>query len=115
MTTVTYVEFDGSDIAGGTAALLSLGLIATDKVVWTGNTPPLSCIVDGIQISSGCTYGKGNISVKDENIAKADFSANNGKQITILLNPQIREEIESKVNEDNLIFYSEKMFEKSDD
>ena len=51
-----------------------MGLVANKKlgsdpflkkaVVFTGTNPPLSCIVDGIQISSGCTFGKGNIRVE---------------------------------------------------
>jgi formylmethanofuran dehydrogenase subunit E len=41
--------------------------------VWTGNFPPRSCVVDGIQVSSGCTFGKRNITVKKSNITKARF------------------------------------------
>ena len=33
-------------------------------ITWTGKNPPVSCIIDGIQLSSGCTLGKGNIIVK---------------------------------------------------
>ncbi len=28
-----------------------------------GTTPPLSCMIDGIQVATGCTLGKGNIRV----------------------------------------------------
>ena len=102
-----------------------MGLIANKKlgsdpflkkaVVWTGINPPLSCIVDGIQISSGCTYGKGNITVKNEGIAKAEFSTDDGKHIQVILKPEIRREIDTKVTEENIITYSEKMVEKSDE
>ena len=102
-----------------------MGLIANKKlgsdpfskkaVVWTGPNPPLSCIVDGIQISSGCTYGKGNISVKDKDIAKAEFLIDNGNKIEITLKSSIRKEIDTKVTEENIIEYSEKMFEKTDE
>ncbi len=34
--------------------------------IHTQTTPPLSCILDGIQVSSGCTLGKGNITVKED-------------------------------------------------
>lgn len=30
------------------------------------NRTPFSCLIDGLQISTGCTLGKGNIKVKDE-------------------------------------------------
>ena len=102
-----------------------MGLLAKKKlgsdpfskkaVVWTGINPPLSCIVDGIQISSGCTYGKGNLTVKNEGIARAEFSTDDGKHIKITLKPDIIEEIDTKVTEENIINYSEKMFEKSDE
>ena len=102
-----------------------MGLIANKKlgsdpfikkaVMWTGNTPPISCIIDGVQISSGCTYGKGNISVKNKGIAKAEFSNDNGKHLEIILKTEIRKEIDTNVNKKNMIDYSEKMFEKSDE
>lgn len=33
--------------------------------VWTRNSLPQSCVLDGIQVSSGCTFGKRNITVKE--------------------------------------------------
>jgi formylmethanofuran dehydrogenase subunit E len=42
-------------------------------IVWTRNLPPQSCVLDGIQISSGCTFGKRNISVKESNRTRAEF------------------------------------------
>jgi formylmethanofuran dehydrogenase subunit E len=41
--------------------------------IWTRNLPPQSCVLDGIQVSSGCTFGKRNISVKESNRTKAEF------------------------------------------
>ena len=34
-------------------------------IVNTGNKPPLSCVVDGIRVATGCTLGKGNIAVRN--------------------------------------------------
>ncbi|KYK25363.1 hypothetical protein AYK24_04875 [Thermoplasmatales archaeon SG8-52-4] len=84
-------------------------------VVFTGTNPPLSCIVDGIQISSGCTFGKGNIKVENRETAKVDFFTKDGKKLQIILKPEIKKEIDTIVNEDNIISYSEVMFEKSDE
>ena len=102
-----------------------MGLIANKKlgsdpflkkaVVYTGSTPPLSCIVDGIQISSGCTFGKGNIKIEKKGIAKADFFTNDGKKLQIFLKPELKKEIDTIVTQDNIISYSEKTFEKSDE
>lgn len=107
-------------VIGYRMGLIANKMVSSDPfskkaVVWTGTNPPLSCIVDGIQISSGCTYGKGNIITKDKNTAKAEFSTDAGKKIIITLKNSIRKEIDTRVTEENMISYSEKMFEKSDE
>jgi formylmethanofuran dehydrogenase subunit E len=51
--------------------------------VMTGTTPPISCIVDGIQFSTSCTLGKGNIEVIDEKLPKAVFSGERSLTITL--------------------------------
>ena len=33
--------------------------------VFTGTEPPVSCLIDGVQFSSGCTMGKGNLTIKE--------------------------------------------------
>ncbi|MEM1989168.1 MAG: formylmethanofuran dehydrogenase subunit E family protein [Candidatus Bathyarchaeia archaeon] len=37
----------------------------TKAIVETKLRPPYSCLIDGIQVVTGCTMGKGNIEVKD--------------------------------------------------
>ena len=56
--------------------------------LFCGNKPPLSCIADGVQFSTGCTLGKGNIEMKDCNMPVAEFRANN-KRIRIKLKSHI--------------------------
>ena len=80
-----------------------------NAIVFTGKSPPVSCIVDGVQLSSGCTLGKGNIIVKDEKLAKTEFSNKDGKKIIIELNNQIKDEIDNTVNKENIISYSLKL------
>lgn len=41
--------------------------------VETGTTPPLSCLIDGIQVATGCTLGKGNIQVTAHGRPRAAF------------------------------------------
>jgi formylmethanofuran dehydrogenase subunit E len=41
--------------------------------VYTGTEPPVSCLIDGVQFSSGCTWGKGNLAVKEGGKAVARF------------------------------------------
>jgi formylmethanofuran dehydrogenase subunit E len=83
--------------------------------IWTGINPPTSCIIDGIQMSSGCTLGKGNIKVNNYKIVKAVFSNNNGKKIKIFLKDDIKTEIDTRVTEENIIEFSKKIYNKKDD
>ena len=102
-----------------------MGLIANEQLgsdpfekqvqVKTGTTPPLSCIIDGIQYSSGCTLGKGNISVKTLDDPTAIFTNKKGSSISITLKKDIRSEIELKVTNENMIAYSKNMFIRSDE
>jgi len=101
-----------------------MGRIANEKlgadpflktaIVWTHIAPPMSCVIDGIQISSGCTTGKGNLTVLSGNIPKACFSDNNGKKIEILLRGSVKNEIDKMVTEQNIVSYSEQLYLKSD-
>lgn len=54
--------------------------------VETGTGPPLSCLVDGIQVSTGCTVGKGNLLVRPQGQAVAEFAAF-GKTLRVEVRP----------------------------
>jgi len=69
-------------------------------VVKTGTKPPSSCILDGIQFSTRCTLGKGNIAVLDEGKAEAVFSAD--RELTIRLRGDIKRMIDSENAKDLL-------------
>lgn len=49
-------------------------------VVFTGVETPLSCFIDGIQIGSCCTLGKGNITVEDKCEARVRFESKDGSR-----------------------------------
>lgn len=57
---------------------------------------PMSCFVDGLQISTGCTMGKGNIRIKNQpgNI-NAIFKTED-KKVQIRLKPEIVESLDFK-------------------
>lgn len=55
--------------------------------VETGTEPPISCLADGVQVSTGCTAGKGNLVIKPLGRAAAVFSAN-GKRLRIDVRPE---------------------------
>ena len=98
----------------GKIACERLGSDPFEKTVTvsTGTTPPISCIIDGIQLGSGCTLGKGNITVKYENTPKAEFLDKKGNKITITLEKHVHQEIEENVTKENIISYSEDMFNR---
>ena len=69
---------------------LRMGLAANERlgrdpmgmkaVVMVEGHPPRSCVLDGIQYSTGCTMGKGNISVEhDSAVVSAVFTAKTGR------------------------------------
>jgi inosine-uridine nucleoside N-ribohydrolase len=61
--------------------------------------PPRSCLIDGVQIGSGCTLGKRNIRVNQcDEPAWAVFESSHGEQVTIRLRPEIPALIQDLVN-----------------
>ena len=44
--------------------ILGKDYFETRVIVETEDTPPCSCVVDGLQFTTGCTMGKGNIELK---------------------------------------------------
>ena len=85
-----------------------------EAVIWTGTKPPLSCIIDGIQISSGCTLGKGNISIRQDGVPKVQFKGENGSRLDIIFKKHIHQEIATIVTKENIIRYSKQIFKRSD-
>ena len=75
---------------------LKMGELAIDKlkcrkhfgisaVVKGAVNKPQSCLIDGIQLSTGCTYGKGNIrKIKHSKIQALFVNLENNKKIRIL-------------------------------
>jgi formylmethanofuran dehydrogenase subunit E len=87
--------------------------------VHTGTNTPLSCLIDGIQCATGCTLGKGNITVTDEGVPSATFTRkSDGRQITIKLKDAMKKRADAVTHEneeeESLWFYDvgeEELFE----
>lgn len=64
--------------------------------------PPDSCVIDGIQISSGCTMGKHNIEVEEKDGIGAEFTKGEGT-LEIHLKPEVLRRIRevSKTGDDD--------------
>ncbi|MCR4391668.1 MAG: formylmethanofuran dehydrogenase subunit E family protein [Candidatus Acetothermia bacterium] len=53
--------------------LRSSGFTGIRAEAETGGKPPVSCLVDGLQIATGCTAGKGNLAVREGGRPAARF------------------------------------------
>jgi formylmethanofuran dehydrogenase subunit E len=61
--------------------------------------PPDSCVLDGIQMSSGCTTGKHNLDVVERDGVAAEFTTGE-KTVRIVLKGRVLEEIREELAED---------------
>jgi len=87
---------------------LKMGLLAKELLqgdpfslsaeIHTSTSPPRSCMVDGIQFSSGCTLGKGNIIIKEDSNLFGIFTRDS-RSITIKVRPDIADSLTSLSHE----------------
>ncbi len=74
-------------ILAGEFAIKKLGCkkyFGLDVKVWGANKKPGSCLIDGLQLSTGATYGKGNIAKFNGPAIKIKFCNRiNYKKITL--------------------------------
>jgi pyrimidine-specific ribonucleoside hydrolase len=72
---------------------------------YAGSVPPLSCMNDGIQVSTGATPGHGLLTVRNDTITRpsADFTYLNHK-IRLILKPEFAEKINSELKEINFVY-----------
>jgi formylmethanofuran dehydrogenase subunit E len=95
--------------------LLGADAFAKSAVALTGGKPPRSCMVDGIQLSSGCTIGKGTIGVIDQGeVASVFFSKEDDRQVKVCLRGDRLEEITSSPHED-MEMLAKRLYSLSDD
>jgi formylmethanofuran dehydrogenase subunit E len=84
-----------------------MGLLAKSELqgklnakVFSGLRPPLSCLADGVQFSSGCTLGKGNIEVQDQGLARSEFFCAD-RALVITLKEDVRRDIDLHMTREN--------------
>ena len=67
--------------------------------VWGAEDRPKSCLIDGLQLSTGCTYGKGNIAQYDGKVIKVSFlNRDRRERLDLLLQDRIIARLESAVD-----------------
>jgi formylmethanofuran dehydrogenase subunit E len=62
--------------------------------------PPDACVLDGIQVSTGCTLGKHNIEVEEKQGVSATFT-HLGAKVTLRVKPSILAKINRSLEEHN--------------
>lgn len=67
--------------------------------VYSGLKPPISCLADGVQFSSGCTLGKGNIEVLDQGMAKVQFRSTDAT-LEVELKEEVRKDVNAQMTHD---------------
>ncbi|KYK31599.1 MAG: formylmethanofuran dehydrogenase subunit E family protein [Theionarchaea archaeon] len=67
--------------------------------VHTQKKPPHSCIVDGIQFTSGCTLGKGNICIKEDQKIYGVFTTGS-ETVTIIVNTHLLKTLQTIAREE---------------
>lgn len=101
---------------------LRMGMLAKDildgtpftmeAVIHTLKQTPYSCLVDGVQFSSGCTLGKGNITIINDSATYGIFSKEDNT-IKIYINPEITTQLKNM--KEPLTPYITTIMQKSDD
>jgi formylmethanofuran dehydrogenase subunit E len=76
--------------------------------------PPMRCVVDGIQFSSGCTMGKGNIALEPGSEPEVTFEKR-GRRLRIALRPGWRERIDREMSKEKEIEQSRFYYEIPED
>jgi len=66
-------------------------------VVSCSLVPPTRCLVDGVQMGSSCTFGKGNIKLRSASNPRVTFEKA-GKRLTVSLRPGLRQAIDSEMS-----------------
>jgi pyrimidine-specific ribonucleoside hydrolase len=81
------------------------GVDEFELLAFAGSTPPLSCMIDGLLVSTGATPGHGLLTVSDDPIKKpaAEFSYMNRK-IRMSLKPELADKISAEMKEINFIY-----------
>jgi formylmethanofuran dehydrogenase subunit E len=82
--------------------------------VHSGTERPLSCLADGVQMSSCCTLGKNNITLLEDGQARAEFSDGAG-HLDILVRPELISDISSRCDHHNEEDLAMHFFTLSDD
>ena len=76
-----------------------VGVDELQVISFAGDKPPVSCLNDGIQVSTGATLGHGTISIAETSNAQPEASfTHNGRTVQIRLNPEYLKRIKADIS-----------------
>jgi len=82
--------------------------------VWGANKKPKSCLIDGLQLSTGATYGKGNMQkIKAKTIRILFQTIEENKQLKMRLNDEIIQKLEKLKGHKNSEIYARSLYKNS--
>ena len=83
----------------------AIGVDEFRVTTFSGSVPPLSCMNDGVQVSTGATPGHGLLTVSSDTLTMpaADFSYLN-RRIRMTLKPEIAAKVLSELKEINFVY-----------
>jgi len=58
---------------------------------------PISCTVDGLQVTTKCTIGNQKLKLMDSSDIAAKFTLHNRKEVTVAVNPAIYDKLKSQL------------------
>lgn len=104
-------------ILAGELALKKLGCkryFGLDVEVWGANKKPKSCLIDGLQLSTGATYGKGNIQKFNSPVIRIEIiNQQNNKRVEIKLKKDLIDKLEAtRIHRDSEIL-AKKLYKKN--
>lgn len=82
-------------------------------VVHCSGTPPESCVVDGVQLGSGCTLGKRNIEIVTSPEVRCEFACN-GRTLILTPRPYTPPSRDLPHYEAEIEHFAEELFHKPD-
>ncbi|HCI56365.1 MAG TPA: hypothetical protein DFI01_10650 [Bacteroidales bacterium] len=80
------------------------GVDEFEVVSYAGSTTPLSCMNDGLQVSTGATPGHGLLTVKNDNPAPAAEFKYMNRIIKLSLKPELAKKISEELKEINFVY-----------
>ncbi len=83
-------------------------------MVVTDAYPPRSCFIDGVQFTSGCTIGKGNLEVKVGCNVSVEF-VRSERRIHLIVKEDILGAVDHLASEKEVETLSQKILEKTDE